>query len=267
MKKKEFIIVFAILLFIIIGISLIFVADRVVEEIKLSKSSVIVDGIFEKIDNKEDVLMFIKDEESDYYMSLDAENFINYYEEVYGLDFIHIDRSKIRKEDYKRILDKFYIEEKIIEIPFAILVKNGEFNAMVNQLVMETYLRNYLIEGGFIDKRHENIDQSISYEKFQELYSSEEKSLFAIYTYTDGGSYDIRKSLFEINEKFPINYYIVFDGVSNDSDISRDLKLDLDDNFKIPALVITEKSRVIDYISSIDKDEIINFLRKYDFID
>lgn len=267
MNKKLVIITILIMLFIFGAIAFLLVSINEERKESEEKSSALVDEILKKVDNKEDVLIFVKDEEEDFYLSQDAEKFIDYYERNYNLDFIRVDRSKIMKKDYKRIIDKFYITEEIIQIPFAILVKKGEFQIMVNQLVMESYLRNHLIEYGFIDEKYDNIDQSISYEKFKELYASNEKSLFAIYTYNDGSSYEIRDKLFEISKESLFNYYVVYSGVSDNAQISNLLSEELGDDFSIPSLVIVQDNKVVDYVNSTDKNEIMEFLRDNDYID
>lgn len=98
------------------------------------------------------------------------------------------------------------------------------------------------------------------------MYSSLDKSLLVIYNYNKS-TYKIREVMMDIASDNKISYYTVYSGFSDSVKITKLLMHEIGKNFSVPSLVIVQDNKVVDYVNSTDKNEIMEFLRDNEYID
>lgn len=260
MKNKMKIICVFLIIFCLVIFGIIAFNDN--------KNSIIyTDNIYKKVDNKDDFLVLITDSNNE--IGKDIEQIMDYYAKNYNLDILRFYTNKASKKEYQAFLENLDADFPEYIIPMLLIFVDGECKVFINGLFSEENMRSYLIETGLIDDSYNSKDQSIDYEQFEKMYISNDKNLFVLFdNYNE--TYNIRDNMLEISADFDFKYYSVCGTVSYGASIYSKLRVDAEkDNItvNIPSLVVTQNGKVVDNLNSSDKNEMINFLKKYGFIE
>ena len=260
MKKKNLIIVLVILVsLMILVLSLVGLQKKG----QIAKS--LIDEILEKIDNQEDLLIYVTDKHENCYLCTDCNYIIDYYSDSFKLDFITFNKSDNSEDSYSKLLEKYDLVGSLKE-PAVMMIRDGELKGIANEILTENLLKQFLIDFEFIDKQNENRDYQVGEEKFNKMLSSSEKSIFIVYTYEDS-HYDVRKQFLELANKYNFSYGLIYSGVGNGAKVSKIISESLGDEYTLPLVIITQNGEIIDYINSVEEEKLVSFLKKNEIID
>lgn len=261
MKKEKIIILCTVIILVGIIIYLVFFHEKDSYKINISQYN----EIKVKLNNKEDLLIYITDKENNCYECVNGDKIINYYKEVYNLDFYTYMISDNTEEDLEKLKDEFDFEENFLMTPTVILIKEGQIVAVANFVLIDDILKNYLIQFGFLDKTTNEKDIPLNLETFDPIYQKDEYSLIVSFNAQDE-SYDFRKKILELSNEYQFKFYTLFRGIGNTNSIYDNLKESSGIEFETPSLFIVKNNTVIDYLKSEEEPEILSFLRKYNLI-
>ena len=261
MNKKKVIIISLLIGVLIIGV-ISFFSLKKKDITKITKS--LTDDIIEQVEQKKDLLIYITDEESKCYLCPNSDEFINFYQEEYKLNFIHYNLSKNTQEEYKKLKNKLNIKDTDIKEPAVIIIQKGKVVSIVNEMINEVTLKEFLANAGLIQLT--SADKQLSLDEFKEKFASNEKSLIAILAY-NSNSLKARKVLLNLSKQHHFEYNITYYGISDGALISAELRSKTkNDNIDIPYIAVIQNNKIIDSISSNEEKKISSFLKKNNFI-
>ena len=123
MKKKKIIIIIACIGVVIFGIIAFFLFQK--NGIKANQDK-LTNDIIDRIDKKEDLLIFITDNDEKCYLCGSINTTLKFYEEEYNLKFITYNKTQNTEANLKKIKQKLKIEKEVVKEPAVLIVKNGE---------------------------------------------------------------------------------------------------------------------------------------------
>lgn len=228
-----------------------------------------------KLNAREDMLIYVTEDDCEPCEQIDT--MIDFYENVYGLDFYRTNKEGLKKDDLKRYFD---LETEAIEYPSVVYICDGMLKGIDNKILTEEYFRDYLIEYGFLDRSYLDTDYGINYDEFIKRYSSNEKQVFFFYNYganimtidgkkknkKDVNRENIREELIRLSKSHNFNYHIIFFYSEGSDRIYNTIVSSLGGrNIEVPSIVITQNSEVIDYFEPDKISHIGTFLEKNGF--
>lgn len=262
MKKKKIIIIIACIGVVIFGIIAFFLFQK--NGIKANQDK-LTNDIIDRIDKKEDLLIFITDNDEKCYLCGSINTTLKFYEEEYNLKFITYNKTQNTEANLKKIKQKLKIEKEVVKEPAVLIVKNGESKYIVNEMFNEIILRQFLIEGKLISDETKT-DQQLTLDEFKTKLSSPEKSMVVILDYGEE-SLKARKTLLNLSKKYNFEYTITYYGVSDGALITLALRNKEKDNQLItPYIAIIQNDEIVDSISGNDEKKILNFLTKNNMV-
>lgn len=275
MKKTGIILLVSSIFIILIGVISIPFSMRKSERPKKQ----IVTGMPEfkkKLEKKENMLIYVTEDNCDLCKPIDK--MIHYYENAYGLEFYYSNRENLTSGELK---EYFELEDQAIELPAVVYIRDGLLKGIDNKILSEDYFRDYLMDYGFIDKSYTENDYRISYEEFKEKYSSSEKQILYFYNY-GSNVYSLgetgekkeyknidttREELFKLSKENNFKYRIVFYNSKDSDKIYQEIITNIGKKeISGPFIVITENSKVLDYVLLNKKASVTDFLKKNGFI-
>ena len=253
---------------IIIAILLVFgFKDYSKMKNKVSKPNKFITNIIKKIDNKEKFILYLNDDPNICGSACsDIYDIVSFYEEVYNLKFIEVNKSKIPTIDYNKLLKKLNCKESDITYPNVVMIEEGYAKERVNSVVTEELFKNALIDNGYISADSISNDVQIDYNTFWEYYKGVDDKLVLFYTYENPDSYKFRGKVLRLSRSYNFNYSVVYFGLASSSLIADELDPKIDGGFAIPSLMIVSNSGVKDSVSLNDDAKIEEFLRKNNVI-
>ena len=168
MKKKLIIIISIVIIFIVLVLILELIKDNSSNNNIKDDKYKVSEPILEKIDKKDDFLLFITDNYSKCSVCEDAGRLISYYSKVYNLDNVWFDKSATTDEDFDNLIKDFDFQNMFLVSGNVFLVKDGGVVVAINEAIFEGVLRDYLIEYEFIDDI--DTDYFIEDDGFDKLY-------------------------------------------------------------------------------------------------
>jgi len=254
--KRNMIILIAIIIIIVLVSLLIFNKDT-----KTNKENKIVSEIKNKIDNKEDILLYLTYKDNYDY---EANRIIDYLKDLYKLDITYVDLNKITEKEKNKIIS-FVDERKDYIVPPAIIfIKDGKETSVANDIIDDLILNQLLFKNGYIEEKDYNIESIVDDNNFKEVYSSTEYNLIFIGTFIEE-FYDYRKKLHNLANKNNFNYYLTYWYIGKE-DIQGKLSKDYGKEIQVNSLVVVKDNKVIDNLEYKDIDKLEEFLKKYSFI-
>ena len=260
MKKKIIIIIGIVVIFIIIILGLLLIKNDnkdIKEEYRLSKP------ILERINDKDDFLIYITDNYNKCGVCYEADMLVNYYKDIYNLDVVLFDKSTTTDKDFNNLIKDFELQEGFFVAGDVVLIKDGVVVSAIKEAMFEDTLREYLVEYEFID----NIDNDrfIYDDDFNRLYNGNDKELVLAYSSDDIG-YNYRKDLFKLSNRYKFKYSVIKIGFGDTIDTFKVISNKMDNKYELPVLMIVSNNKIIDYTTNKSNSKIEEFLRDNDFI-
>ena len=256
-------IIIAIIIIISIIIVIIFTTKHNNNSKTNNNSENVFSTIMEKIEKKDDFLIFVTDTSSACNYCKNSTRYIKLYKEIYNLNMITYDKNKNSPENYEKIEKALQLaktpQEDWITAPAIIIVKNGIWSTVVNENIFENDLKTYLIKNNLIDEEEIKKEITLTDENFDEILKQPKISLAYIYTYNDE-SYEIRKRIIKLAKKYEFNYSIIQYGFGATAKIIDTLAQQ--DKLSVPSLIILGNNKIIDTTDKLTDNEIIKFLKK-----
>ena len=261
MKKKLIIIIGIVIIFIVLVLILGLIKDNS-GNIKNDKYKV-SKPILEKIDKKDDFLLFITDDYNKCSVCEEAGRLVSYYSYVYDLDNIWFDKSSTTDEDFNNLIKDFDLQDMFLNSGNVLLVKDGVVVVAINEAIFENVLKDYLIEYEFIDDTDN--DRFIEDDGFNKLYNGNDKELVLVYSADDIG-YSYREDLFSLSNKYKFKYSVIRLGFGDTIDTNEIVTRKMKNKYKLPALMVVGNSKIIDYTTNKNNSKIEEFLEDNKFI-
>ena len=261
MKKKLIIIIGIVIIFIVLVLILGLIKDNS-GNIKNDKYKV-SKPILDKIDKKDDFLLFITDDYDKCGICEEAGRLVSYYSDVYDLDNIWFDKSTTTDEDFNNLIKDFDLQDMFLNSGNVLLVKDGVVVVAINEAIFENVLKDYLIEYEFIDDTDN--DRFIEDDGFNKLYNGNDKELVLVYSADDIG-YSYREDLFNLSNKYKFKYSVIRLGFGDTIDTNEIVTRKMKNKYKLLALMVVGNSKIIDYTTNRSNSKIEEFLRDNDFI-
>lgn len=263
MKKKLIIIIGIVIIFIVLVLIWGLIkgngGDNNIKDDKYKVS----EPILEKIDKKDDFLLFITDDYSKCSVCEDAGRLVSYYSEVYNLDNVWFDKSTTTDEDFDNLIKDFDFQNMFLVPGNVFLVKNGVVMVAINEAIFENVLRDYLIEYEFIDDIDN--DRFIEDDDFNKLYNSNDKQLVLVYSADDKG-YSYREDLFNLANKYNFKYSVIRLGFGDTTATFQMIIDKMGNKYKLPVLMVVGNGKIIDYTTNKSNSKIEEFLKDNKFI-
>lgn len=225
-----------------------------------------------KLAKKENMLVYVTEDNCELCKPVDK--MVHYYENAYGLKFYYSNRENLTSNELK---EYFELAEQAIELPAVVYIRDGLLKGIDNKILSEDYFRDYLMDYGFIDKSYIENDYRINYEEFKKKFTSTEKQIFYFYNYGSNvyslgetgekkeyKNIDVaREELFKLSKEHNFKYRLIFYDSKDSDKIYQEIITSLG-NKKIsgPFIVITENSKVKNYIQLNKNASITDFLKK-----
>ncbi len=261
--KKRIIIFVGILVLMIILFAYFMYKDTLRSDkskIKDDTNYKVYQDINKRIGDKESLLVYFTNK--DPYKCSECENIdkvINFYEELYNIKFIRFD------SDYEKVINimekEYYFDRNYITDPAVMIFKDGEIKGVVNEIMAEKDLLDFLIKYGFVDKKYLDIDNSLDTdEKFSSIFNSSNNEVIVSYS---GNYFNLKKELYKISlrNNLKINYVIYGNATY--------YKYSMILNSQIPVehsggtlIIVVNSGKVIDYMEYKDGSNIEEFLKK-----
>ena len=105
MKKKLIIIILTIFILIIVFITIFIKYNNNIKTKNIST----LDKIYNKIDNKEDILIYINENSKTCNFCNSSKNMINYYNDAFKLDLILFNKDKYSNDNFIKLKKKLLI--------------------------------------------------------------------------------------------------------------------------------------------------------------
>lgn len=261
--KKKLIIILTIFILSIVFIT-IFIKNNT--SIKTKNISTL-DKIYNKIDNKEDILIYINENSKTCNFCNSSKNMINYYNDAFKLDLILFNKDKYSNDNFIKLKKKLLIEENsYIVSPAIIIVKKGVAKAIVNEIHDEVDLKNYLVEYNYINKEYLEKDLQIKDEKLEKLYKSDSKNLILIINNNDYNNYKYREKILNLSKNNNFDYKVYIAGTIGSLIGATKLQDEINKNIELPYMLIVQNNKIVDYTTSNNTKKIKEFLNKNGFI-
>ena len=260
MKKKIIIIISIFIIFIIVILGLLLIKNNnkdIKEEYRLSKP------ILERINDKDNFLIYITDNYNKCSVCYEADMLINYYKDIYNLDIMFFSKSATTDKDFNNLIKDFELQEGFFVAGDVVLIKDGVVVSAIKEAMFEDTLREYLVEYEFID----NIDNDrfIYDDDFNRLYNGNDKELVLAYSSDDIG-YNYRKDLFKLSNRYKFKYSVIKIGFGDTIDTFKVISNKMDNKYELPVLMIVSNNKIIDYTTNKSNSKIEEFLKDNDFI-
>lgn len=259
MKKKLILIIIGILIIFIVLLLILFIKNNINKNVKENKYK-LSEPILEKIDNKNNFILFITDNENECSSCNDINKLLKYYKNVYNLNVITFDKSETSEGDFNNLIKDFGLQDGFLVSGDILLVKDGVVVSAIKDAVFEDIIKENLINNGFINDV--GMDYFIEDEEFNKLYSSNNKELVLAYSGNEEG-YNYREILFELATKYNFKYSTIRIGFGDTLNTSDILSKKMNNNYKLPLLMIVGNNEIIDYTTS---SRIEEFLKENKFI-
>jgi thiol-disulfide isomerase/thioredoxin len=220
------------------------------------------DQIKGKVDNKEDMLIYVYNDKSCEFCD-DVSKVLNFYEEAYDLKFYKYNTDN---NDASKLEKLFGFMDDYLVNPNVILVRDGKYVAVANQIMVDSTLREFLLQYNFINDNMKNKDYILGYEQFMNEYSSNDKKIILLINYGTS-ELELREKLLKLSEEYNFNYGIIYFGIGDSHKIVPIIKNNIGDaKFKTPLLIITQNNKIIDYIYPEGTQDMSKYLRKNNII-
>ena len=260
MKKKY--IKFIVIIIIVIS-SLATVSILIKRQIK-PRTYQVYEQINEMMSKKESFLVYFRNDDPYKCNSCFAiDKMVDFYKSVFKLDFIVFDTDY--SKELKQLSLDLGLKVDYIENPSIMIFKDGTWKATSNAVSEESFLKKNLVSNGFIDEESANIETEIIDDKvFEELFKDYNKHLIVV---KSGKSSEMRKMLYNIamNDSYFQYYSIVKGSFANYNSFFKLSDL-THDRMNDTTLVVVKNSEVVDKISSTNRIEIKDFLKKNEII-
>ena len=220
--------------------------------------------ISDKMDHKESFLVYFRNDDP-YKCNTckKIDNVIDFYEDIYGLKFMIYDTDY--KNEIIKLDLKFNLEPGFITNPAVLIVKDGEMKAIANDFYDEIFLKQELVDNGFIDEKSANIETEIIDDKdFDRIFKEDKKQLIVVYS---NKNLEMRKLLYDIamNDSY-FQYYSIVKGIFANYNSFMTLSNFLQDEMNDTTLVVVKNEKIVDKISSFNRSKVKKFLKKNEII-
>ena len=243
MKKKLIIISTALILIFVIILIAVY---------KNNGNNVIkkdlLDILYEKIDNKEDIIIHITAKDDNCNFCTISKNMIDYYNKTFSLNMITLNKSSYSDKKFNNLLTKLGINlDSFIVAPALIIVDKGIAVTIINEIHDEVDLKKYLIEYGYIDNKYTENDIQVNDDKLEELYNSEDNSIV------------------KLIDNFKYSVYIA----GTVGSLMGNIKFidEIKEEIELPYMVIVGNGKIIDYTTNKSNNKLEKFLQDNKFIE
>ncbi len=222
MRKKEIIVMICALLIIIVGVVMVILNQKPIEEKETYND--LVNKIIKQIDNKEtfNLYLYSPNDESDLKSDLD------YYENVFSIKFEMLE-MRFNNETFKELVKKLDIDLVNSDEHAFFVIIDGSIKSSINGLFSENQLRNILIKTKRIGAEYKDIDYLVNDEEFDSYYSKNEE-YYVLYI---NGNKDLYKYR-EILAKNKVKSLVIYEGRLDSSVSAEKLETELGLVDKIP---------------------------------
>ena len=216
--------------------------------------------ILDKIEKKDSFLVYFR---NDYpYKCNTCESvdvIIDFYKNTYGLKFIVFDT--VYSRDLVQVDLDFELAPDFIKNPAVLIVENGKWKTIVNEIYNEQPLKEALIKYKFIDEKYASIETEITDDNvFNQIFKDGKKHLIVV---NSEKSMDIKKMLYNMSvNDYYFQYYSISKGIFANYDSFMTLSDLIHDDINYTTLVVIKNEKVVDSISSFNQTKIRSFLKK-----
>ena len=263
MKKKLIIISTALILIFVIILIAVY---------KNNGNNVIkkdlLDILYEKIDNKEDIIIHITAKDDNCNFCTISKNMIDYYNKTFSLNMITLNKSSYSDKKFNNLLTKLGINlDSFIVAPALIIVDKGIAVTIINEIHDEVDLKKYLIEYGYIDNKYTENDIQVNDDKLEELYNSEDNSIVILIDNNTVNSYNYRRKILELSNKYNFKYSVYIAGTVGS--LMGNIKFidEIKEEIELPYMVIVGNGKIIDYTTNKSNNKLEKFLQDNKFIE
>ena len=263
--KKKIIIIGTIIIFIFVVIAILLTIYKSNDNSIIKKDTLEV--LYEKIENKEDIIINITDKADNCNFCSISKNMIDYYNETFSLNMIAFNKSNYNEKEFNNLISKLGINlDSFIVAPAIIIVKDGIAVTIINEIHDEIDLKNYLIENGYLDKEYLENDIQVNDEKLEDLYNGENKSLVILIDNNNITSYNYRRKILELSKEYKFKYNVYIAGTVGSLMGNIKFMDEIDEDIELPYMVIIGDGKIIDYTTNRSNEKIEKFLKDNNII-
>ena len=261
MKKKNLIIILVLgVVLILISIGVMNLREQTKKENK-NLGTTLTDSIIKRMDQKENMLIYVKDDVEFCDLCSVGNDLIAYYEKMYQIKFEVFDKTKATEEDFKK-LSKLAKKFKIpIEAPAVLIIQNGELVSVINNLREEDVFKEHLLQWNLIEDKYKDIGHIINFDEFTEFYRSEIPHFVAVYHLLDK-SYFMKEALIHLTSQYNFEYNYFHNVYEDGGQIQSLIKDIMKEDYQVPILLVIGNGKIIDYTTETDEASILEILKK-----
>lgn len=253
MNKKKISIILGVLIIAILLILLIPKDNNIDNDI--------LSNIEEKILNKDNAIIYLTDNTNRCSRCEIGDYLINFYEKIYKIEILKINKSNISSPEYKKILAKLGVNEKNLLLPTIFFLEDGLVKFYTNDISTNETLKENLLNYEYINKELFDLESQIEDDEFEKIYSSTANNLL-VWCYIGDTCYNYREKIFKTAKKYKFKYSVIYNGIGDTQQSSNTLRKSIDTQSYEPLLLIVNNNKIIDYTSSNDEAAIKKFLKK-----
>lgn len=263
--KKKIIIIGTIIIFIFVVIVILLTIYKSNDNSIIKKDTLEI--LYEKIENKEDIVINITDKVDNCNFCHISKNMIDYYDDTFSLNMITFNKSNYDEKDFNNLISKLGINlDSFIVAPAIIIVKNGIAVTIINEIHDEVDLKNYMIEYGYLDKEYLENDIQVNDGKLEDLYNGENKSLVILIDNNNIKSYNYRRKILELSKEYKFKYNVYIAGTVGSLMGNIKFMDEIDEDIELPYMVIIGDGKIIDYTTNRSNEKIEKFLKDNNII-